>query len=262
MQLHIRHFGCVRSEYGGYPTVSRETAGAALRALRESRDWSLAELAAATGVSTMGLSYLERGTRKPQKRTVQRVENGLGLPAGTYARLVISDDPDGELAQLLSGAGPDVSELHGTVAAHHSAVDMLETASAAYLEMLNSLINHLPPDTSNDYETYIDSAIAHCAKAEMLAANSWRVTANAGAANAGLMAHIKAAEEIRRDLLTRLPGSLGARFERACVQSGLPAPVIAALIGVTAGEMWDIRTGGVIPPAALERIRAFVAAVS
>ena len=95
MQLHIRHFGCVRSEYGGYPTVSRETAGAALRALRESRDWSLAELAAATGVSTMGLSYLERGTRKPQKRTVQRVENGLGLPAGTYARLVISDDPDG-----------------------------------------------------------------------------------------------------------------------------------------------------------------------
>ena len=117
--------------------MSRETAGAALRALRESRDWSLAELAAATGVSTMGLSYLERGTRKPQKRTVQRVENGLGLPAGTYARLVISDDPDGELAQLLSGAGPDVSELHGTVAAHHSAVDMLETASAAYLEMLN-----------------------------------------------------------------------------------------------------------------------------
>ena len=57
--------------------MSRETAGAAIRALRESRDWSLAELAAATGVSTMGLSYLERGTRKPQKKTVQRVENGL-----------------------------------------------------------------------------------------------------------------------------------------------------------------------------------------
>ncbi len=208
----------------GYPTVSRGDGG------RSTGRPGVARLivggtGGATGVSTMGLSYLERGTRKPQKRTVQRVENGLGLPAGTYARLVISDDPDGELAQLLSGAGPDVSEVHGTVAAHHSAVDMLETASAAYLEMLNSLINHLPPDTSNDYETYIGSAIAHCAKAEMLAANSWRVTARRYA-NAGLMAHIKAAEEIRRDLLTRLPGSLGARFERACVQSGLPAPVI------------------------------------
>lgn len=38
--------------------MSRESAGAAIRALRESRDWSLADLAAATGVSTMGLSYL------------------------------------------------------------------------------------------------------------------------------------------------------------------------------------------------------------
>lgn len=241
--------------------MSRETAGAALRALRESRDWSLAELATATGVSTMGLSYLERGTRKPQKKTVQRVENGLGLPAGTYARLVIADDPDGELAQLLAGVGRDVADAHGTAAAQHNAVDMLETASAAYLEMLRSLIAHLPPETSNDYETYIGSAIAHCAKAEVLAANSWRVTANAGVGNSGLMANIKAVEGIRRDLLTRLPGSFGGRFERACVQSGLPDPVIATLIGMTVGEMWDIRTGGVIPPAALDRVRAFVAEV-
>ena len=58
--------------------MSREEAGAALRALRESRDWSLADLAAATGVSIMGLSYLERGARKPHKGTVQKVENGLG----------------------------------------------------------------------------------------------------------------------------------------------------------------------------------------
>jgi transcriptional regulator with XRE-family HTH domain len=43
--------------------VSRESAGAAIRTLRESRDWSLADLAAATGVSIMGLSYLERGAR-------------------------------------------------------------------------------------------------------------------------------------------------------------------------------------------------------
>ena len=36
--------------------MSREAAGAAIRALREARDWSLADLAAATGVSIMGLS--------------------------------------------------------------------------------------------------------------------------------------------------------------------------------------------------------------
>ncbi|NBP85223.1 MAG: XRE family transcriptional regulator, partial [Mycobacteriaceae bacterium] len=41
--------------------MSRPAAGAAIRALRESRGLSLAELAAATGVSAMGLSYLERG---------------------------------------------------------------------------------------------------------------------------------------------------------------------------------------------------------
>ena len=80
--------------------MNREAAGAALRALLESRDWSLADLAAATGVSIMGLSYLERGARKPHKGTVQKVENGLGLPPGTYARLLAAPDPDAELAQL------------------------------------------------------------------------------------------------------------------------------------------------------------------
>jgi hypothetical protein len=34
--------------------------------------------------------------------------------------------------------------------------------------------------------------------------------------------------------------------------------VIAALIGVTATEMWEIRTGGAIPPATLPRIAAFL----
>ena len=74
--------------------MSRSGAGAAIRALRESRDWSLADLAAATGVSVMGLSYLERGARKPHKGTVHKVENGLGLPPGSYARLAAAADPD------------------------------------------------------------------------------------------------------------------------------------------------------------------------
>ena len=239
--------------------MSRETAGAAIRTLRVARDWSLADLSAATGVSTMGLSYLERGTRKPQKSTVQKVENGLGLPPGTYSRLVAADSADAELAQLLTvDDGVGLGASAATVVKHHP-VDMLETASEAYLEMLNSLIAYLPANTSNEYETYIQAAIAQSLKAAKLAANSWRVTANAGAANSTLLAHVKAAEAIRADLMARIPGSLGAQFDLACVRSGLPDPVIAALVGVTVEQVWDIRTGSPITPAALAAVIAFVA---
>jgi len=54
-----------------------------------------------------------------------------------------------------------------------------------------------------------------------------------------------------------MPLSLSARVDRACAQSPLPEAVIAALLGVTAAEMWDIRNRGVIPPGALPRVRAF-----
>src|SRR5271157_5847132 len=97
---------CVISGLWPERAVSRESAGAAIRALRESRDWSLADLAGATGVSIMGLSFLERGARKPHKNTVQKVENGLGLPPGTYSRLLVAADPDAELARLIAAQPP------------------------------------------------------------------------------------------------------------------------------------------------------------
>lgn len=109
--------------------MSRESAGAAIRALRESRDWSLADLAAATGVSTMGLSYLERGARKPHKSTVQKVENGLGLPPGTYSRLLVAADPDAELARLIAAqpSNPTAVRRAGAVVVdRHSDTDVLE----------------------------------------------------------------------------------------------------------------------------------------
>lgn len=244
--------------------VSREAAGAAIRALRESRDWSLAELAAATGVSIMGLSYLERGARKPHKGTVQKVENGLGLPPGTYARLLVADDPDAELAQLLAGVPqrPTGAADRGAVVVNrHTDADVLEAHAEAHLESLNSLIARLPAETSNEYETYIQSVIAQCVKAEMLAANSWRVAVNAGAESADrLMTHLKTLEDLRSGLLARMPGGIGARFDRACQASGLPEAVITALLGVTAEEMWAIRNRGLVPPAALPRVRAFVEA--
>jgi transcriptional regulator with XRE-family HTH domain len=240
--------------------VSRESAGAAIRALRESRDWSLADLAAATGVSIMGLSYLERGARKPHKSTVQKVENGLGLPPGTYSRLLVADDPDAELAQLIATEPARVSPTRtagAVVVDRHSDTEVLEGYAEAQLEALRSVIARLPPDTSPEYETYILSVIAQCVKAEMLAASSWRVAVNAGADRGRLMQHLQALEATRSALLERMPTSLSTRFDRACARSPLPEPVIAALLGVTSEEMWDIRNRGVIAPGALPRVRAF-----
>lgn len=241
--------------------MSREAAGAAIRALREARDWSLADLAAATGVSIMGLSYLERGARKPHKSTVQKVENGLGLPPGTYSRLLVADDADAELAHLISATDLQTSAARpagSIVVDRHSDTEVLEGYAEAQLDALRSVIARLPSKASDEYETYILSVITQCVKAEMLAASSWRVAVNAGADHAArLMGHLEALEDIRIDLLQRMPGSLTARFDRACAQSSLPEPVIAALIGVSPEEMWDIRNRGVIPPGALARVRAF-----
>ena len=245
--------------------MSRESAGAAIRALRESRDWSLAELATATGVSIMGLSYLERGARKPHKGTVQKVENGLGLPPGTYSRLLVAADPDAELARLIAAQIPAAMTPRRTgtvVVDRHSDAEVLEGYAEAQLDAIKSVIDRLPAATSNEYETYILSVIAQCVKAEMLAASSWRVAVNAGAdSTARLMDHLTELEETRADLLKRMPTSLSARFDGACAQSSLPEPIIAALLGVSSDDVWDIRNRGVIPAAALPRVRAFTETV-
>jgi transcriptional regulator with XRE-family HTH domain len=241
--------------------VSRAAAGAALRALRESRDWSLADLAAATGVSVMGLSYLERGARKPHRGTVAKVENGLGLPAGTYSRLVLAADPEAELAQLLAGPADAPAGPAPPVVSRHADAEVLEAHAEAHLESLTSLIARLPAETSNEYEAYIQSVIAQCVKAELLAANSWRVAVNSGARSApALMEHLRELESVRAGLLARLPGRVSAQFDAACATSGLPEPVIAALLGIGVEQMWDIRNRGVVPPGALTRVRAFIEA--
>lgn len=233
--------------------MSREAAGAALRTLRESRQWSLSDLAAASGVSVMGLSYLERGARKPHKSTVHKVEMGLGLPAGTYARLLAAEDPGIELPRLAAsprGGGGDASGV---------AAEVLEAHAEAHVDTLNSLIGRLPAETSNDYETYIRSVLTQCMKAQLLAAESWRVAADAGSASAErLMGHLRALEEIRTALIARLPAGTGARFEQACTRSGLPDSVIVGLLGISAAQVWDLRNGGPVPPEALSRVRAFV----
>lgn len=241
--------------------MSRESAGAALRALREDRDWSLADLAAATGVSVMGLSYLERGARKPHKSTVHKVENGLGLPPGTYARLLVAEDPKVEVAELLSEARPPVRRIDpGAVVVDRSTdTGVFEGYAEAQIEALQSVIQRLPDPTDSGYENVVLSVVAQCRKAELLAANSWRIAVSAGADSAGiLLGHVKTLEATRQALVARLVDSLGARFDRACVVSALPETVIAGSLGITTDELWEIRNGGVIAPGALTRVRAFV----
>jgi transcriptional regulator with XRE-family HTH domain len=258
----VNRYGCVVSEYGWSAAVSRESAGAAIRELRESRNWSLADFASVTGVSIMGLSYLERGARKPHKSTVQKVENGLGLPTGTYSRLVVAADSAAELERLTAAPPPDPiparTEGPIVVVRHSTDTELFEGYAEAQLDSIKSTIDRLPAKTSNEYESYILSVIEQCVKAEMLAANSWRVAINSDSESAArLMQHLEELEATRGGLLERVPMSLSARFDRACAESSLPEPVIAALLGVSAAEMWDIRNRGVIPPGALPRVRAF-----
>jgi hypothetical protein len=121
------------------------------------------------------------------------------------------------------------------------------------------MIGRLPPRTSNEYETYIHSVIAQCVKAEMLAANSWRVAVNAGAqADGPLLGHLEALEETRVHLLSLLPDSLSSRLDVACRRSPLPQAVVAAQLGISVEQLWDIRNQGPVPPGALARVQAFV----
>ncbi len=184
----------------------------------------------------MGLSYLERGARKPHKGTVQKVENGLGLPPGTYSRLVVAADPAAELERLtaVTPAEPTPARAAGPIVVdRHTDTEVLEGYAEAQLDALNSVIDRLPATTSNEYETYILSVIGQCVKAEMLAANSWRKVVNADAASAGrLMQHLQALEATRGALLEpHADEPYRAVRSGMCTRSSLPEPVIAALLG-------------------------------
>ena len=143
------------------------------------------------------------------------------------------------MAQLLAAAPGGRTGRHGSprtvVVNRHNDAEVLEAHAEAHLESLNSLITRLPAETSNEYETYIQSVIAQCVKAEMLAANSWRVAVNAGRESADrLMAHLKApGGRSEPGCWPGCPDAIGTRFDQACSAVGLPEAVIAALLGVS-----------------------------
>ncbi len=107
-------------------------------------------------------------------------------------------------------AGRPSASVRGTAPAvvveRNTDTAVLEGFAEAQLDALKAVIDRLPPRTSNEYETYIRSVIGQCVKAELLAANSWRVAVNAGAAADGpLLGHLRALEATRTRL-HRFPG--------------------------------------------------------
>lgn len=255
----------------GSARVNREAAGAAIRALRESRDMSLDELAAASGVSAMGLSYLERGIRKPRPDTTNKLEMALGLPTGTYKRLVLAENASEELKAILSVTSERAAAVRakdaisgGLIVGQRSETSaLIEGYAEAQIDSLNAVIHRLPPESAPDYASYIAFVIDRCIQAEGLAADSWRVAAHSNAGDAArLMRHLQTLESKRQDLVARLESrSLGAQFNRACNMSALPDHMIAQMLGTTAETVWAWRNEGAIPGESVEMVQRFIATI-
>jgi transcriptional regulator with XRE-family HTH domain len=64
--------------------AARSPFGEKLRAIREARDISIKELAAAAGVSVGILSQVERGINSPSLNTVAKLRGALGLPISAF----------------------------------------------------------------------------------------------------------------------------------------------------------------------------------
>ena len=88
------------------PAAAAEDAVAGLgprvRALRQARRWTLAQLAAASGLSEAHVSRLESGSRQPSLATALAVASGLGVP---LAELLGHEEVDRSVV-LRGGAAP------------------------------------------------------------------------------------------------------------------------------------------------------------
>lgn len=206
----------------------------------------------------MGISYLERGQRAPRKQTVNRLEQALGLPPGTYRRLSLAADADAELAAIMAAA-PAVS-----VGVDRSGRDpvagLLGAHAAAHARAWRAVIARMPSASAPDSELYSQFVLERCMETVGLTAESWRVAAASDPAVAAeLLENLEALELDRREASARLAKrSLSARLDAACAASPLPDAVVAQMLGGTAEELWQWRNQGVIPAEVVPRVQEFV----
>lgn len=226
--------------------VTLETAGAAIRRWRERELGSLDVLSARTGINKMALSYLERGMKNPRRKTIIALENGAGWPSGSYNRLVTETEDPHELDKMIKSFASAPPPVRPLVAQRISGTDLFEGFAEAQIDNLNAVIAQLPAATDPNYERYVLTALELCAKAETLAANSWQqiVARSDPSAAQRLMAMVANLDSTRISLLARVPESLAARFDQACRALALPDSIIAILAGLSADEVWELRTRG------------------
>ncbi len=253
----------------------REAAGAALAQHRESRGMSLREVADASrdendesGVSPMTMSYLERGLRKPRDETIAKVEAVLQLPAGTYKRLLSSDNPFEEVRKAAAEfkyPRPRLVPPTEVVVNRRSPISSLLGLAGGNLESLNTLMANIPPESDPARQPYLSSLINKCIHTLALLTPAWRYTATDPAADAGdadrLLEYLRALESTRLQLADLLePTSLSAQLDVACRQSSLPDQVIAELLGATVEELWVWRNGD-LDSDATDVVQAFISCV-
>ncbi len=226
---------------------------------------SLQDLSAASGVSMMGLSYMERGIRKSRKDTIGKVEEALGLPPGTYQRMLFANDARAELEKIVAMSRapvPPVREhaTNGVIVGRRSATGALLGFAGANIEALTTLVERIPPAAAPDFESTVTSVIDRCIETEGLTVDSWRVAVGTESSDADqLMGYLHTIESIRRDLVARLaPRNLAAKLDVACHASPLPDAVIAQMLGATAEDVWVWRNQGVIPGDAIDAVQAFI----
>jgi transcriptional regulator with XRE-family HTH domain len=241
--------------------VTSSDAGAALRRWRERNGLKLLHIASRTGLDITQLSYLERGIRKPQRRSIEKLETGMGWRPGFFQELsAIPDEPD-TLDRMLD-------EIHETpqrtrkASARVSETGVLEDYAKSSIENLNTLIHQLPAPDTPRFSRIVAAALGQCGKDEILAADSWRISALTERDTAGrLLDMLATLENTRIDLLNRLPDSACARFDQACRRSGWPEAVIAALTGLSPDEIWQVRCGAAVPEGKNARVAAFIKAL-
>lgn len=241
-------------------TLTFKDAGAALRRLRTRRGWTLDDIAAMTGVTKMSISHIERGNKSPRPSTIAKIESGLGWKAGSFYRLADAGEDDAALDDLADSFSVEhVPTVPSLPVRRIKGTEVLTAHVEATSEMIDALIDQLPPPSSPRFVSTVKAALAQCAKVTVLTASSWRMSPPTDRETAArLLRAVHDLEAKRGRLLEQIPDSTAARLDAACKQSCLPDGLISVLTGLTTDEIWSVRSGGAVPEGANARVAAFI----
>ena len=124
------------------PPITIESLGAQLRALRKTRDLTLEQLAARSGVSAGLLSQVERGQGNPRFNTLVQVAHALSVPVASLFRSEATGSP------VVRRAERRRLDLHaGDPAAELTTTELLTPSLAGALEVL---LIEAPPGYSTE----------------------------------------------------------------------------------------------------------------